>query len=158
MTIGRPNQISLLQWLASIILTAVFITAALPKITDVASFALSIDQYQLFPSVGVTLLALSLPWLELVVGLGLLVPQVQKSSRRLCATLLSLFIAVHISALARGIEVQCACFGEESSGSSVDEALVRNVGLLVLAIAILYWEQMHRKQTKRQLMAARPEK
>ena len=148
MTIGRPNQISLLQWLASIILTAVFITAALPKITDVASFALSIDQYQLFPSVGVTLLALSLPWLELVVGLGLLVPQVQKSSRRLCATLLSLFIAVHISALARGIEVQCACFGEESSGSSTVEALLRNIGLLALAIAIIYWEKGPNQQMR----------
>ena len=148
MTIGRPNQISLLQWLASIILTAVFITAALPKITDVASFALSIDQYQLFPSVGVTLLALSLPWLELVVGLGLLVPQVQKSSRRLCAALLTLFIAVHISALARGIEVKCACFGQESSASSTELSLLRNACLLALTIAIIHWEQSPKQQTR----------
>ena len=148
MTIRRPNQISLLQWLASIILTAVFITAALPKITDVTSFALSIDQYQLLPSAGVTLLALSLPWLELVVGLGLLVPQVQKSSRRLCAALLSLFIAVHISALARGIEVQCACFSQESSASSTELALLRNAGLLALAIATIYWEKSPKQQTQ----------
>jgi uncharacterized membrane protein YphA (DoxX/SURF4 family) len=141
MNFRRPNQISRLQWLASIILSAVFIAAGLPKITDVASFALSIDQYQILPSTGVTLLALSLPWLELVVGLGLLVPKVQKTSRRLCAGLLLLFIVVHASTLVRGLEIQCACFGQENSGSSTVEALLRNIGLLVLAIAIIYLEK-----------------
>lgn len=158
MTFRYPDWIKRLQWIASVILAGVFATAALPKINDVAKFALNIDRYQILPSAGVTLLALCLPWLELVVGLGLLIPPVQKTSRRLCAALLLLFTAVHISALLRGLEIQCACFGEESSGSSVGEALVRNVGLLVLAIAILYWEQMQRKQTKRQQIAARPEK
>ena len=147
MTAMRPNWIKLLQWLASVILAGVFTAAAVPKITDVANFALSIDQYQLLPSAGVILLALSLPWLELVLGLGLLVPQVQKTSRRLCAALLLLFTVVHISALARGIEVQCACFGQESLASSAGEALLRNAGLLSLAIAIIYWEQGHRQQT-----------
>ena len=67
-----------MQWIASVILAGVFATAALPKINDVAKFALNIDQYQILPSAVVTLLALCLPWLELVVGLGLLIPQVQK--------------------------------------------------------------------------------
>lgn len=148
MTIRRPNQISLLQWIASVILAGVFATAALPKINDVAKFALNIDQYQILPSGGVTLLALSLPWLELVVGLGLLVPKVQKSSRRLCAALLLLFTAVHISTLLRGLEIQCACFGQENSGSSTVEALLRNIGLLVLAIAIIYWEKGPNQQMR----------
>jgi uncharacterized membrane protein YphA (DoxX/SURF4 family) len=148
MTFRHPDWIKRLQWIASVILAGVFATAALPKINNVAKFALNIDQYQILPSAGVTLLALCLPWLELVVGLGLLIPQVQKTSRRLCAALLLLFTAVHISALLRGLDIQCACFSEESSGSSVGEALVRNIGLLALSIAILYWEQIQRQQTE----------
>lgn len=146
MTFRHSSWIPLLQWLASVILAGVLIAAALPKINDVAKFALHVDQYQLLSSTGVTLLALSLPWLELVVGLGLLVPRVQKSSRRLCAALLLLFMTVHISALARGLDIQCACFGVENSGSSAIEALVRNSGLLSLAIALIYWE--HRQKQR----------
>ena len=144
----RPPDWKRLQWLASIILAGVFIAAALPKIKDVAKFALNIDQFQILPSSVVTLLALSLPWIELVVGLGLVIPQVQKTSRRLCVALLLLFTAVHMSALLRGLDIQCACFGEESFGSSASEALVRNVFLLALAIVILYAEQMQKQPTK----------
>jgi uncharacterized membrane protein YphA (DoxX/SURF4 family) len=148
MTYRPPDRIKRLQWLASIILAGVFIAAALPKINDVAKFALNIDQFQILPSAVVTLLALSLPWIELVVGLGLVIPQVQKTSRRLCVALLLLFTAVHMSALLRGLDIQCACFGEESFGSSASEALVRNVFLLALAIVILYVEQMQKQPTK----------
>lgn len=148
MTFKHLDWIKRLQWLASVILAGVFTAAAVPKINNVTDFALNIDQYQILPSAGVTLLALCLPWLELVVGLGLVIPQVQKTSRRLCTALLLLFTLVHISALIRGLDVQCACFGEESSGSSAGEALVRNVGLLALAIFILYWEQIQRQATK----------
>lgn len=148
MNFRRSKRIKLLQWMASVILAGVFATAALPKINDVAKFALNIDQYQILPSAGVRLLALCLPWIELVVGIGLLIPKVQKTSRRLCAALLLLFTAVHSSALLRGLDIQCACFGEISSGSSVGEALVRNVSLLLLATAILYWEQIQKQHTK----------
>ena len=146
MTPIRPKWTALLQWIASVILAVVFITAALPKINDVANFALNIDQYQILPSTGVTLLALVLPWMELVIGFGLLVPRVQKTSRLLCTAFLLLFIVVHISVLVRGLDIQCACFGDYISASSASEALLRNAGLLSLAFFVIYWEHRHKKQ------------
>lgn len=147
MTRLHRHPISVLQWLASILLAAVFIAAALPKINAVGDFATTIDQYQLLPSYGVTALALSLPWIELVAGLGLLAPIVRSTSRWLCAGLLLVFIVVHISALARGLSIHCACFGNASTGLSPSEALARNACLLALALGIIYLEARKSRHT-----------
>ncbi|HEY6148860.1 MAG TPA: MauE/DoxX family redox-associated membrane protein, partial [Thermoanaerobaculia bacterium] len=55
-----------------IALGAIFVVAALPKVLDPPSFAHMIYNYRLVPGAAVNALALVMPWVEILVGLALI--------------------------------------------------------------------------------------
>jgi uncharacterized membrane protein YphA (DoxX/SURF4 family) len=95
----------------SIVLAAVFIYAGVDKIRDPAQFADSVAAFAILPNALVTPMALGLPMFEVLCGLMVLAPP----SRRVGALALTLatamFIVALVSALARGLTLDCGCFG-----------------------------------------------
>jgi putative oxidoreductase len=95
----------------SIVLAAVFIYAGVDKIRDPAQFADSVAAFAILPNALVTPMALGLPLFEVLCGLIVLTPP----SRRVGALALTLatamFIVALVSALARGLTLDCGCFG-----------------------------------------------
>jgi putative oxidoreductase len=95
----------------SIVLAAVFIYAGVDKIRDPAQFADSVAAFAILPNALVTPMALGLPLFEVLCGLMVLAPP----SRRVGALALTLatamFIVALVSALARGLTLDCGCFG-----------------------------------------------
>jgi uncharacterized membrane protein YphA (DoxX/SURF4 family) len=75
--------------------------------------------------------AICLPWLELVCGVGLVVPLIRRACALSIVALLILFIVLHISALARGLDLSCGCFGlDETEDPSTMIPIIRNLALL----------------------------
>ena len=133
----RLNARAFFSLLGRLVLAAVFILAALPKIQDPVAFAASIEGFHIITGSGAMAAATALPWLELVIALGLLTPWLRRASAYSMALLLGLFIALHASAWARGLNINCGCFGESASNPDYHWLILRNLALLLLTIYIL---------------------
>jgi len=127
--------------IAEVALGGVFLYAGGLKALDPASFALSIDNYRLLPYPVAAAMAVYLPWLEIVCGLGVLWP---KTSRGALAVLLGLclvFSGAIASAWIRGLDISCGCFGaDEANRFSLVLSLARSVSLVVVC-GWLFWRE-----------------
>lgn len=107
----------------------IFVYAAWIKLSEPwALFALSIDAYHLLPEWAVTLVAHTLPWLELMVGLLLLSGRWRRTSTVATSALLALFFALMVRAYMRGEAIDCGCFGPGEAISPL--TLLRDGSLL----------------------------
>ena len=120
-----------------LMLGGVFIWTGLLKIMDPLEFAQSIANYRIFPRLLVFLLALILPWIELLCGLCLILGLFQETSTMILSGLLVGFLIMIIITLFRGIDIDCGCFGAFSR--KVDfRLLLTDAALLFLALSIKF--------------------
>jgi putative oxidoreductase len=95
----------------SLLLASVFIYAGLDKMSDPLQFADSVAAFGILPNFLITSFALGLTPFEVLCGLMMVVP----STRRIAALALTLVTAMFFtalaSALARGLTLDCGCFG-----------------------------------------------
>lgn len=115
----------------AIALGGIFLYASYDKILHPAEFARIVYHYQLIgPSQHVgpwaaNLLAVTLPWLEVVVGLMLLTGFWRREAATLTAGLLAVFIAAVSAALLRGIDIEnCGCFSVTGEGRAAGIKLI----------------------------------
>ena len=121
--------------LLRLLLGLVFVYAAYTKLRDPWTlFAMSIDSYRLLPEWGVLTLARTLPWFELVLGLLLISGLALRYASVAGAALLGVFFIIMIISYARGLAIDCGCFGPgEALGP---KTLLRDGTLVLLAIAL----------------------
>jgi uncharacterized membrane protein YphA (DoxX/SURF4 family) len=74
-------------------------------------FAMAIDSYQLLPQNGVELVARTLPWAELAIGLLLVIGRWVRWASLITSALLVVFFSLMVRAYAKGQEISCGCFG-----------------------------------------------
>lgn len=131
-----------------LIVSAAFILAALPKIQDPAAFTTSVEGYRVVTGDLAVWVALALPWLELVAGFGLLIPQIRRGSALVIALLLIAFIVLHASAWARGLDINCGCFSAHDSYKTPDYLwlIFRNLGLLTACGCVLIRDWQYPRQ------------
>ncbi len=122
-------------WFLRLLLAAVLGYAGAAKLGDPAAFATSIEHFRLVPPVGAALLAVYLPWLELVLAGGLLLERGKRPAALLSGLLFAAFTLVLASAWARGLDVECGCFGRDTT-TSVYVALARNLVLIAAAAVV----------------------
>jgi uncharacterized membrane protein YphA (DoxX/SURF4 family) len=127
-----------------IALGAIFVVAALPKILDPPSFAHMIYNYKLVPGAAINALALVMPWVELLVGLALILGVWPREAASLAGLLLFVFIAAIAVNLGRGRAVDCGCFDVHAAGKSREEllsemrwVLIRDTAMLLMVAQIL---------------------
>ena len=127
-----------------LVLGAVFIVAAGPKIVDPPGFAHMIANYRLFPAALVHAAALVLPWVEMLCGLALVSGVFWKTAAKLVGALLVVFILAIGTNLARDRAVQCGCFdvhaAEKTHADLIREmrwVLARDGALLAVAVFVL---------------------
>jgi putative oxidoreductase len=113
----------------------VFLVAALAKIGDVSAFAADVHNFRLVPIALENLVAISLPWVELVAGLALVVGVRSHAAAAVVAALMVVFTLAVIAALARGLDIECGCFGKAAGTRVGAKKLGENVGLSLLAFA-----------------------
>jgi uncharacterized membrane protein YphA (DoxX/SURF4 family) len=119
------------------VLGVIFIYASLDKIQQPADFARVIQNYDMIPVILTNLAAIILPWLELYCGVFLIIGLFLRASAGMIATLMLLFIIAMATALIRGLEIDCGCYGMESQISS--GRILEDVGLLIMALYVTFF-------------------
>ena len=126
-----------------LLLTAVFVWAAVAKLRGPHLFAADIGAFRLVPGDGATGVVLAaayfLPWLELVTAVGLWAARWRVAALGLGAGLLAGFTAALGSAWARGLRLDCGCFGGGGQGTNLPLAVARNV--LLLGVCVALWRE-----------------
>lgn len=124
-------------WVLRLVVAGVLLAAAAPKLADPVAFAAKLPNYRLFPDVLVNLVATTAPMLELLAALALLSGRLYRGGVWLSVGLMATFTALIGSALARGIDLDCGCFGNAVQAEPVGALdLVRNIVLLGLTVVL----------------------
>jgi putative oxidoreductase len=97
--------------MVSLALTVIFIYAGVEKIRDPLQFADSIAAFAILPAALINLLALSLPSFEVACGVLLLWSSTRRVGALAVAVISVVFFAALLSALLRGLTLDCGCFG-----------------------------------------------
>ncbi len=134
---GPRTPARVLFWALRIGLGALFVLTGVLKLGDPSAFAVEIHNYQLFPSLA-PVLAATLPAIELVLGAALLLgPRSWLRAGALATSALLVVFTVAVgSAVARGINISCGCFGSGSSPVTL-LTVARDVVLLAASAALL---------------------
>jgi putative oxidoreductase len=119
-----------------LLLAAIFVFAAVPKLLDPVSFARDIDNYRLLPDAAIGPLALALPVAELVVGAALLTGLYARGAALVCGAMLLAFSAGMVQAIVRGIDLDCGCFGQVAEAQVSGWTVGRNLFLLACALCV----------------------
>jgi uncharacterized membrane protein YphA (DoxX/SURF4 family) len=93
----------------------VFIAASLDKIQDPEAFADSIANYRIVPFPFIHIMALILPWLEIIAGSMLVLGIWIRANAALTAGMLLVFVFAISQALMRNLDISCGCFDSSPS-------------------------------------------
>ena len=115
---GQWKQDGLFALCARLILGAVFIYASIDKIAHPEAFAKAVYNYQILPGFLINLTAIILPWLELILGLFLIIGLFREGSAFIVTLLLIVFFVAIIFNLARGLDIHCGCFSTSTEGTN----------------------------------------
>ena len=120
-------------------LAAVFLSAAIPKILEPDLFASSIYNYQIMPAMGINVMAIGLPWLELVLGVCIGLGLWTRANALIVSLLMVVFVIAFASATSRGLNISCGCFevGEGHDASSLYWVLVRDFAFLLAGLLLV---------------------
>ena len=123
--------------LARLGLAAVWLISGVLKAVDPDQTYVAVRAYDVLPADVVEIVAAVLPFLEIALGVLLLLGVGTRVVAVLSAVLLLVFIAGVSQAWARGLAIDCGCFG---GGGAVDpgdtayvQEILRDTGFLVLA-------------------------
>jgi putative oxidoreductase len=121
-----------------LVLGVVFIYAAIDKIDKPGGFAEAIYNYRMMPHVTINLMAIVMPWLELVCGVLVITGLFVRGSALLIGFMLLVFIVAISFALVRGLDISCGCFkvGEGGHTMAVD-LLLRDILMFAAAVLVL---------------------
>ena len=128
--------------LSRFILGIIFIYASIDKIIDPISFSSTIGNYHISPYSLNNLAALVIPWVELIIGVFLILGIFMSGSSFIAILLLLFFIFILTQALFRGINVNCGCFdlnADTLEDSQLRIKMIRRIveDILFLGIALL---------------------
>lgn len=119
------------------LLALLHLAAAAGKLLDVTGFIAVLQDYRLFPSGLLPVLAGALIALEVSIAMGLAVRRWRKVAAMAAAGLAAAFLAVLSLTLARGIALDnCGCFGTFLPRPLTGWTLVQDAALLLLCVAL----------------------
>lgn len=120
-----------------VLLGVIFVYAAWMKLREPwALFAISIDSYQVLPLRAVELVARGLPWFELLLGVLLIAGAWRSVSTAAASLLLAVFFALMVRAMAKGMQIDCGCFG---AGERLSWTTLLRDGALLASSLFVTW-------------------
>jgi uncharacterized membrane protein YphA (DoxX/SURF4 family) len=132
-----------LTLLARLILGGVLFAAGALKIGSLQKSAMAVRAYELLPVSLANFLGYTLPWIEIGVGLLLIAGVAVRISGLIGAFTMLAFIIAIAQAWARGLSIDCGCFG---GGGAIDpedtkylSEIIRDIGLLILGIYLYFY-------------------
>ena len=143
---GDGRWIAVQPWLSTsfrLLLAGVLGVAGALKLPDPAESVRAVRAYRLLPEQVVPAVGYGLPVLEVALALVLLLGLATRLAAIISAALLLAFMAGIVAAAARGLQIDCGCFGgggEVAAGETAYTVeLLRDAGLLAAALALARW-------------------
>ena len=122
-----------------LVLGGVFVYASADKILHPVEFSKVVYNYQILPFVVSNFVAMVLPWLELFVGLALIVGVLRFESSLILSVLLLVFIIALSINLFRGVDIDCGCLTLSGEGRSIGwVSVIEDVLLLIAALIVAH--------------------
>ena len=135
--------LKLLHWLCRLVVAGVFLYSGYVKYQNPLQFAVAISGYQLLPEDFVYPMARYLPWLEMALGLAVLIGwKIRYFSSAVAALLLFFMVALTITYL-RGIEANCGCFSMDDPISPL--TILRDSIFLIPALYLAFENRIRRR-------------
>jgi protein-disulfide isomerase/uncharacterized membrane protein YphA (DoxX/SURF4 family) len=123
-------------------LAAIWIWAAVEKLGSPRTFVQTVRAYDATPEWLSKAIGYGLPVVELCVGILLAVGVAVRLAAAISAVLFLVFLIGLVQAAARGIQLECGCFGGggvTAGATSYTLDILRDIGLLVLAAFLIVW-------------------
>ena len=124
--------------LCRIAIGVIFAAAGLAKIGDMEAFAQSIHNFRVVPVVFENVLAMTLPWIEVIIALALILGIRARAGAYSATALLVVFTLAIVAAVLRDLDIACGCFGTDDAARTGWIKVLENVGMIVVgAVACL---------------------
>ena len=117
----------------------VWLSAGIAKILDLQYFKAQVSAYRLLPHALVGPFAYALPFVEAFAGLYLLVGLLTRATAIFTCVLMAAFLTAQIQAWARGLQLDCGCFGVLGGQRVGLWSIARDTALGVPGLVIAIW-------------------
>lgn len=114
----------------------VFLIAAWDKIVDPMAFAKIIRNYQILPDMAVSAVALTLPWIEVVVGMCLITGFVARGASLSASLMMAVFLSAMAWAWHKGIATQCGCFTTKADDAISQATFIRDGSIMAVCLLV----------------------
>lgn len=131
-----------LDLIIRLVIGSVFIYAGFIKLIDPKAFAKVISQYDIVPDILLPVVAIGLPAVELLAGLGLVLNI--RGSLAVIFNLLIVFIMVLGYGIFNNMDIDCGCFSSEevNARNSLKQALFRDIFMIVAACYLYVYKRI----------------
>jgi uncharacterized membrane protein YphA (DoxX/SURF4 family) len=143
-TTSSPSRPAWLSTAARLLLGTVWLVAGASKITDLDASVRAVRAYRLLPETAAQVVGAGLPVVELLLGVLLVAGAGVRAAAAISAVLMLAFVIGIASVWARGLRIDCGCFGsggELAAGQdpSYGLELARDAALTVIAVLLARW-------------------
>jgi len=140
-TSARPRVQPWLATVARLGLGGFVLAAGLAKVGDLPASVRAVRAYELLPESLAVLVGNTLPLVEIILGVLLILGLFTRWAAAAAGLLLVVFVLGIASAWARGLSIDCGCFG---GGGAIDpedtrylEEILRDLALLAVAVFLV---------------------
>ena len=134
---GYWNNIGI-AWIGRMLIGGLFLYSGITKILQPLEFARNIAAYEMLPLFANVLIAATLPWVECICGLLLVIGWKARSAALVIVGMMVVFLIALGSAMSRGLLIDCGCFnvGVSEDPPPLWISLIRDLGLLLLSLMV----------------------
>jgi uncharacterized membrane protein YphA (DoxX/SURF4 family) len=132
-----PVYLKVAEWILRLVIGGAFIYAGWLKAQDPLGFADSVHTFEILPRWIISYFALAMPMFEILAGTLLVIGWPRRIGALALISLTGVFCLALVYAIARGLEVNCGCFGPSQSTTNPWIDLGRDL-LIIAAGAFLY--------------------
>lgn len=135
---ANPYTSVIFRWAVGLI----FIYASADKLLNPSAFAVVVYNYKVLPGSFINLVAITLPWLELVCGILLITGLFSRAAALILSMLLLIFFCALSISLYRGIDISCGCFSVSTTADTISTSyMVRDLLILAMSIQIFLFDK-----------------
>jgi putative oxidoreductase len=149
-TLKKVKAIMTHPWLAlalRLYIAGLFIYAGMVKINYTAEFAETVASYRMVPYWGVNIMAITMPWIELTVGILLACGIRVRSAIVVTGTLLAMFtLGVAVNLIWKA-PIDCGCF--HTLGETISwKTLARDMIWVAMAVHVFFYDRVFRLERR----------
>jgi uncharacterized membrane protein YphA (DoxX/SURF4 family) len=131
-TLGKALDNKYLTLAFRVILGSIFIIAGVTKLSNQAQFVALVVTYGLLPEALAQFYATVLPWLEMAIGVWLIMGLLLRLAAGISILVIVSFIVANGIGLYSGLTDECGCFGQ-AFVLSTSQSVVMDLVMLVMA-------------------------